>query len=191
MKVGIDPPIFLPNFNRAEFFFKPAVLAAAVAGEMFQKNKAAKTVRPAAEAAAAEYGCSVVSLSFVREKDGPVLKLVIDGDDLSLDTCADVSSKFSEWLDAHEKDIPFDGYVLEVSSPGPERPLVTREDFERFIGKTALIITKNKAADGRKRYLGRIKAVGAETVTVYVEKESAEFALEFTNISKARLEYEF
>lgn len=154
---------------------------------MFHKNKVAEIARPAAEVAAAEYGCRVLSLSFVREEDTSVLRVIVDGKDLSLDICADISSKFSEWLDAHEKDIPLAKYILEVSSPGLDRPLITREDFERFIGKNALVITKNKAADGRKRYLGRIKVVGTDAVTVFVEKESKEFVLEFENIRSANL----
>ncbi len=154
---------------------------------MFHKNKVAEIARAAAEAAAAEYGCRVLSLSFVKEKDTFVLRVIVDGKDLSLDTCADISSKFSEWLDVHEKDIPLVKYVLEVSSPGLDRPLITRDDFERFIGKNALVVTKNKAADGRKRYLGRIKTVGADAVTVFVEKESKEFVLEFENIRSANL----
>ena len=154
---------------------------------MFHKNKIAEKARPAAEAAAAEYGCRVLFLSFVREEDTSVLRVIVDGEDLSLDICADISSKFSEWLDAHEEDVPLAKYVLEVSSPGLDRPLITREDFERFIGKDVLVITKNKEADGRKRYLGRIKIVGADAVTVFVEKESKEFVLEFENIRSANL----
>lgn len=154
---------------------------------MLHKNKVVEMARPAAEAAAAEYGCRVLSLSFVKEKDVSVLRVIVDGKDLSLDTCADISSKFSEWLDAHEEDVPLAKYILEVSSPGLDRPLITREDFERFIGKDVLVITKNKMADGRKRYLGRIKTVGADAVTVFVEKESKEFVLEFENIRSANL----
>lgn len=161
-----------------------------VVGKMFQKNKIINIVKPVAESAAADYNCKILTISFKKEKEGNVLRITIDGDKVTLDTCADISSKVSEWLDTHENNIPFSNYILEVTSPGPDRKLVTREDFEKFIDKTVLIITKNKAADGRKRYLGRIMCVSDDTVKIYVEKESAEFTLELNDISKTRLEYE-
>ncbi len=158
---------------------------------VLQKNKFTDLVRPIADEAANTYDCKVLSVSYRKERDGYVLRITIDGDKISLDTCANISLKISDWLDENESSVPYKNYNLEVSSPGPERPIKTKEDFERFIGKTVLIITKTKASDGRKRYLGKIKEVTDLLVKVYVEKESTEFTINLDNISKARLEYEF
>ena len=154
------------------------------------KNKFVDVIRTIAESAASDYGCTVVAISFKKEKEGYILRITIDGDKITLDTCADVSLKISEWLDNNADSIPYDGYILEVTSPGPDRALKSKEDFKKYIDKTVLIITKNKAADGRKRYLGRIIDVTDDAVKIYVEKESAEFTLELNDISKTRLEYE-
>ena len=170
-------------------FFGRLVCVAVSVGVMFQKNKITDIIKPVAESAAEEYGCRVIGVFFKKEKDGNILRITVDGNKITLDICADISTKISEWLDANEKNIPFAEYVLEVTSPGPDRALTTKEDFERFINNTVLIVTKSKAADGRKKYLGKIKEVTDTTVKIYVEKESAEFTLELNDIAKTRLEY--
>lgn len=158
---------------------------------MLRKNKVTDLVKPVAEKIAKDFNCQVLDVTYKKEREGYILRITIDSEKLSLDTCADISLKISDWLDENERIIPYKNYNLEVSSPGPERQLKTKEDFLRFIGKSSLVITKNKADDGRKRYLGTIKEVTDESVKLYVEKESAEFIIQLNNISKARLEYKF
>ncbi len=158
---------------------------------MIRKNKIADLVKPVAERFSREHNCNVIDVTYKRERGEYILRVTIDSDNLSLDTCANISLKISDWLDENDKIIPYKNYNLEVSSPGPDRPLKTKDDFLRFINKSVLIITKNKADDGRKRYLGKIKEVTDETIKLYVEKESAEFYIQLDNINKARLEYEF
>lgn len=69
----------------------------------------------------------------------PMLKLRIDrpdsvvGQGVTVDECAQVSRALENWLDEHES--LSDQYVLEVSSPGVDRPLVRGRDFERFRGE--------------------------------------------------------
>src|SRR4029077_6947411 len=67
--------------------------------------------------------------------------------------CAELSRKLSEVLEAAD---PFaEEYVLEVSSPGIDRPLVSTEDFQRFAGHEARVELMN-SIDGRRRFKGRI-----------------------------------
>jgi ribosome maturation factor RimP len=73
----------------------------------------------------------------------PVLRIRVDfpdsepGRGVSVDDCARVSRELEPWLDAHDA-LP-ERYVLEVSSPGVERPLKRRRDFQRFAGQEVLI----------------------------------------------------
>lgn len=158
---------------------------------MASKEGFLKNIKVVAEDAAKQCGCSVISVTFNSTKEGKVLKTVIDGDNTGLDICEAISRKLSEWLDEHENEIPAVEYSLEVSSPGMDKPLKGVKDFEKLMGKLLYIETKTKAADGRKRYTGRLKKIENGTLFVYVEKESAEFAITLDNISKARAEYDF
>jgi ribosome maturation factor RimP len=73
---------------------------------------------------------------------------------------------------------------LEVSSPGLDRPLFTREDFERYIGKRVKIELR-MPVDGRRRGTGVIKSVIAEIITLDIDGQ--DFAFEHKQVSKAKL----
>lgn len=146
----------------------------------------------AAEKEAAANGCTVLSLDMKKEKKVSVLRMVINGADTSLDVCTKISRSLSKWLDDNEDKIPVDNYVFEVSSPGIDNvKMETDEDYIKHLGKIINIVTKTKAADGRKRYRGRLKSVENGILRLYVEEESAEFELSVSDISKSRIEYEF
>lgn len=134
----------------------------------------------------------ILELTFRREKTGRVLRILLertDGEDISLDDCADFSRRLSLLLD--EKDfIPYDSYSLEVSSPGLDRPLKKPGDFLRFTGRLANIVTREADSTGRRKYKGRIKSAGDEVFTVFVEEENNEFDIKYSNVKKAHLEIE-
>jgi ribosome maturation factor RimP len=75
-------------------------------------------------------------------------------------------------------------YVLEVSSPGLDRPLFTEQQFERFVGEIVQI-SLFVPMDGRRKFKGRI--LGARDGKVRVEQDGVEVTLEHGNIAKARL----
>jgi len=86
------------------------------------------------EPVVAYQGLELVELEFQREPRGWVLRLYIDRQEggVSLDDCTSVSREVSDLLDVKE---PIDHpYCLEVSSPGPERPLRKPKDFQRWLG---------------------------------------------------------
>lgn len=84
-----------------------------------------------------------------------------DGVSMTVDDCADLSRTVSALLDVED---PIAGaYTLEVSSPGIDRPLVKRADFERFAGFEARIETVQPVA-GRKRFRGRLMGVTGDDV---------------------------
>ena len=112
-----------------------------------------------------------------------VLRIYIDSPDgINVDDCAKVSRQVSALLDVED---PIAGhYMLEVSSPGLDRPLVTRADFVRFTG--ALIKAKvTQPILGRRNFTGRLVEVDGDRIVVEVDNESYDLTL--SNIEKARL----
>lgn len=84
-------------------------------------------------------GFELVELERAGNRARPVLRVRVDrpdsapGDGVSLEDCTRISRALEAYLDELET-LP-SNYVLEVSSPGVERPLVRRRDFERFAGQ--------------------------------------------------------
>jgi len=77
---------------------------------------------------------------------------------MTIDDCERASEALSPVFDA--EDVMREAYRLELSSPGIDRPLVRRSDFERAAGHEAKI-EMAAPIDGRKRFRGRIESVGA------------------------------
>ena len=101
---------------------------------------------------------------------------------ISLDDCERVSRAVSETLDATD---PIPGhYTLEVSSPGLDRVLRTREHFERFAGERVRL-EMMQPVEGRKRFSGRLLGVGASDITL--ELENGRISLPIDDIHRARL----
>jgi ribosome maturation factor RimP len=90
-----------------------------------------------------ELGYELVELERAGSKARPVLRVRIDragpeaGDGVSVGDCARVSRALEEFLD-ESSSVPTK-YVLEVSSPGVERPLVRAADFARFVGHEVVV----------------------------------------------------
>jgi ribosome maturation factor RimP len=101
---------------------------------------------------------------------------------MTLDDCARISRAISAVLDVAD---PIQGaYALEVSSPGLDRPLVRRADFERFAGREAKLECE-PALDGRKRFRGVV--LGVEGDEVVVEEPGGRTRIPFAAVKKAKL----
>ncbi|GKX53021.1 ribosome maturation factor RimP [Budvicia aquatica] len=131
-------------------------------------------------------GFELVGIEFVRARQS-TLRIYIDSENgINVDDCADVSHQVSAVLDV--EDPITTAYTLEVSSPGMERPLFTAAHYERFIGEE-VSLTLRMAVQNRRRWVGKIKAVEGEMITVNVEGKDEVFAL--NNIQKANLVPQF
>ena len=106
----------------------------------------------------------------------------IDGAEMNVEDCADISRNISTVLDV--EDPISDAYTLEVSSPGLDRPLVRLDDFVRFSGFEARIDTRTAIVD-RKRFRGRLDGIDGETVHIEVDGET--YAIPFDEILRAKL----
>jgi ribosome maturation factor RimP len=128
-------------------------------------------------------GIEIVNLDYQREAGGRILRLYIDKPGgVTLDDCTRISRQLSDILDVHlELAI---SYSLEVSSPGPDRPLGKVSDFNRFQGNMAKIRT-HQAIDGQKNFTGVLLGVSEEIVRLMIDQKTV--SIPFRDIHRARL----
>ncbi|MDI3407218.1 ribosome maturation factor RimP [Streptomyces cavernicola] len=122
-----------------------------------------------------------------------VLRVVVDSDSgVSLDTCAELSRELSEKLD--DADAMGDGeYVLEVTSPGADRPLAQHRHYVRAVDR--LVKFQLTAEAGGGELIARILKVDDEGLDLEVPgvkgRKPTARRLAFADIAKARVEIEF
>ena len=126
----------------------------------------------------------LVNVEYLRGPKGMTLRITIDREGgVSVDDCAQVSRLVSDVLDVKD---PIPGhYNLEVSSPGINRPLVKRRDFERFAGEKVFIKTRTMM-DGRRRYRGILEKLEGDTV--FVRAADGLYSIRMDDIARARLD---
>ncbi|HEY4716024.1 MAG TPA: ribosome maturation factor RimP [bacterium] len=130
-----------------------------------------------------EQKMELVDLHYRMEQNGWVLRLLVDKPGgVNVDDCALVSREVSAHLDVRNL-IP-GKYLLEVSSPGINRPLKSIEDFSRFIG-SRISLQLAVPSDGRRNFTGKIAGVGTEEITVDVDGKNYSFKID--GIKKATL----
>jgi ribosome maturation factor RimP len=144
-----------------------------------------RLIEPIAEALG--YGLVRVRVSGAQRPTVQVMAEKPDGT-MDVDDCARLSHAISTAFEAED---PIEGeYVLEVSSPGIDRPLTRRRDFETYAGHEAKLDLKYPL-DGRKRVRGMLKGLRGEDVVVETEllpeKTRGELAVPYTSIGEAKL----
>jgi ribosome maturation factor RimP len=133
-------------------------------------------------------GYELVELEQVGSKARPILRIRIDRPNsdagVTLDDCSRVSRELESYLD--ETPELGERYVLEVSSPGVERPLVKPRDYQRFAGKEVAIKTSEAIGDLGKRVEGVLRGIDERDV-VELEVQGRTIEIERGNIKKAHL----
>jgi ribosome maturation factor RimP len=141
---------------------------------------------------AAGCGCELLA----AEWKGGVLRLVIDRPEgVSIADCEQVSKQSSALLDV--SDFGAGRYVLEVSSPGLDRPLYRRSDYPRFLGRLIRVSFDDPATERKRTVVGRLvdfverpeQSEQAAEVTVE-ESAGKRWVLPLDRIRLARLEIE-
>lgn len=134
-----------------------------------------------------EEGVELVELSFRQVGNRMSLRALLDKvGGITLDECTAISRKIGAVLD--EGDAIETRYVLEVSSPGLDRPLVTSEDFKRSAGKKIELFLKG-AFDDKVHYLGTLRTASEDTLSI--ETESGLIDIPFKAVNKGRLQIGF
>lgn len=138
------------------------------------------------------YNIVRVQLSGEIRKTLQIMIERIDEQTITVDDCAEASRTISALLDV--ENIMKSQYVLEVSSPGLDRPLVKLVDFKKFLGKPATIKTIH-AINNRKNFSGKLESVEENAITLIVDQTSPEeegsVKIDFENISSGRLQVIF
>jgi ribosome maturation factor RimP len=167
-------------------------------------------LRDAAGRIARSYGLEVFDLQFRREAPGWVLRVVLDRpwrpdavapgateEPVGIEDCQRVSHDLSALLDVDEGLAPLVDreYTLEVSSPGLDRALRGDQDYRRFAGRLAKIVT-TEPVQGQTHFEGRLAGVegvgGAEADRfVLVAEGRRVHRVPIGLIKRARLEVEF
>jgi ribosome maturation factor RimP len=137
-------------------------------------------IEPVVEAA----GFRLVRLRLMGGKT-KTLQIMAERPDGQMDVedCARLSRALSEFL---EREDPIDGeYMLEVSSPGIDRPLTRLTDFSRWSGHEAKLELSAPDATGRKRFKGMLLGLDGNDVVIEVDGQRVKFP--FRAIAEAKL----
>ena len=156
-------------------------------------------VRELASRVAATFGLDVFDVQFRREASGMVLRVRIDRpgaaataeESVSVEDCARVSRDLSAVLDV--EDVVPTAFILEVSSPGLDRPLRGEADYRRFEGRRAKLVMRS-AVDGQMFFKGRLGGIetGAQAVLVLIDADDGRrHRVPVHVITRANLEVEF
>ena len=141
-------------------------------------------LRPMLETTLASLGYGIVRISLIegQRRTLQIMAERMDGADITVEDCADISHTISAILDVED---PIAGhYDLEVSSPGMDRPLVKAQDFADYVGYEARL-EMQVLVEGRKRFKGPI--VSADEKAVVVNVDGQKFALDYDLMQAAKL----
>ena len=117
-----------------------------------------------------------VELLSLERVGGDTLRLFIDHPDgVSLELCERVTSHLRELLV---------DYSLEVSSPGPERPLTKPDHFRRFLGARARVRLR-EPREGHKSFTGEL--VGASDSEITVAADDGVVSIPYSDINRSNL----
>ncbi|MEK6732759.1 MAG: ribosome maturation factor RimP [Candidatus Omnitrophota bacterium] len=129
----------------------------------------------------------LVEIIFRREAGRQVLRLLVDKEGgIQLSDCARLNQKIGHVLD--EANIIQESYVIEVDSPGIDRPFKVKRDYERAVGRLVRV-TLNEAIAEKKEHIGRLKQISDTGVEIDVKKKGI-IEMPFEKIVRAREEIE-
>jgi ribosome maturation factor RimP len=149
-----------------------------------------KSIESLIEPALQDLGYHLVTVMLVGTKRLKLQILIerIDGNPVSINDCVRASRELSALLDVAD---PIEkSYVLEVSSPGLDRPLVKKEDFIRFVGSKIKLETHD-LVEGSRRFKGLLQAADEREIMIMDEQRNQPVSLRYEQIAKAKLQPEF
>ncbi len=132
---------------------------------------------------ARQEGVEIVTLEVAGAKKAPTIRVYIDTEDgVSFDELSAAQAWINDLMDEID---PFPGaYMLEVSSPGIDRPLRTLEHFARFAGEQAVVKTVSPV-DGRSSFTGTLVRTDGDDVLLDVDGATVRVA--HANIKRAHV----
>jgi ribosome maturation factor RimP len=147
------------------------------------KNKIKEIIEPVINA----LGVELEDVELNKMKGKALLRVIIEkSEGVTIRDCELVSREIEALLDV-EDPIPY-SYVLEVSSPGLDRPLKKPKDFIRFSGRMVRVVTHNPV-DKQTFFVGKLVEANDDEIVLLLQK-NRRIAIPYENIARARLEVE-
>jgi len=147
-----------------------------------------KRVQAIAESVAIDHGLELVHAEVAGPENKPIVRIFIDKPGgITHGDCSEVSLHVGTILDV--EDFIHAAYVLEVSSPGLDRGLYKRADYERFAGSLAKMRT-NRPIAGQRNFRGRLMGLQGEEV-LFEDRTSGRITIPLDSIAKANIEVDF
>jgi len=144
-----------------------------------------------AESVAARLGLEVLEVELGGTGSRRLIRIYLDvpGGEraVTVEDCEKVSRRLTDVLDAHEA--TDNDYMLEISSPGLNRPLRTREHFERVVGGRVKARTRTQH-HGRRNFVGTLEAIENNTLTIRTD-DGESYELQLADLDKANFQYDF
>ena len=145
----------------------------------------AERVQALAERVAIDQGVELVHAEVAGPENKPIVRIFIDKPHgVTHEDCSEVSLHLGTILDV--EDFIHASYTLEVSSPGIERGLYKRADYERFSGSQAKVKAR-QPVQGQRNFRGRLLGLDGDYV-VFEDRTSGRVQIPFESIAKANLE---
>ena len=156
-------------------------------------NNVVNTVKPFIEEIVTSNGLHLYELEFVKEDGMWFLRVSIEKDDGTMDfeTAEVISNLVSTKLD--ELDPIEHEYVLDVCSPGAERPIRNKEEFKNNLNEYIKVYLNQEDENKKDSYTGDLLEVNEEDIVMsYKDKTRIKkVSIKFENISKAHLAIKF
>ncbi len=142
-------------------------------------------VQELAERVAIDHGLELVHVEVAGPDNKPIVRVFIDKPQgVTHDDCSEVSTHLGTILDV--EDFIHASYTLEVSSPGLERGLYKRADYERFAGSNAKLKTR-QLIGGQRNFRGRLLGLEGDEV-VFDDRTSGRVQIPLGLITKANID---
>lgn len=145
----------------------------------------AERIQEIAEQVAIDHGLELVHTEVAGPDNNPIVRVFIDKPQgVTHEDCSEVSLQLGTILDV--EDFIHSSYTLEVSSPGLERGLYKRADYERFAGSQVKMKTR-QPIEGQRNFRGRLVGVEGDEV-IFEDRTSGQVRVPLDWITKANLE---
>ena len=133
------------------------------------------------------FGYELWDVEYVKEGSDYYLRIYADKEGgFTVDDCEAVSRAIDPLLD--EEDFIADAYILEVSSPGLDRPLKKEKDFLRYMGEPVEVKTY-QAFEGRKEFTGILTDYNGDSFTIEEDDVEITFTMKETALVRPAIEF--
>jgi ribosome maturation factor RimP len=155
-------------------------------------NAVARKAADLIEPILGEMGFELVDIEYLSERGRWVLRIYAERIDVSLhggitiDECARISSEIGDLIEV--KNVIDHEFILEVSSPGLNRPIRKEKDFIRALGSKIQLRTTD-FIEGRRNYTGRL--LGFHDRTLHLESDNKLFIIPLDRVEKAHTVFDF